>query len=241
MEKPKNNTDIVILCGGLGKRLRSVCRGKPKPMAEFGRHPFIEILINYIASFGFRRFILGVGYKASLIKNYYRNGSKNSHLKILFSEEKSPLGTGGALKKAKKFIRSNSFIVLNGDSFCKIDFLELLEFHRKKKALMTMVLTKKHNAKDCGSVNLDKNLHIVDFCEKKASKNNGFTNAGIYVFEKGIFNSLPQREKFSLEKDFFSKQKPNKSFGYKTDKLFIDIGTPERYEKAKILLHNAKF
>ena len=114
------STDVYILCGGMGKRLRSVIKNNPKPMVGIGEKPFLDIIIDYMADFGFRRFILGLGYKAEVFKRYYKN-FKPKDLEIEFCEEKTPLGTGGAVKKAKKLIISRSFLVLNGDSFCKFE------------------------------------------------------------------------------------------------------------------------
>ena len=110
--------DVFILCGGIGKRLRKVSGGTPKPMVKIGDYVFLDLLIKYIAGFGFRRFILGTGYRAGIIKDYYSSG-RFPGLDIRFSREESPLDTGGAVKNAKELIKSNPIFILNGDSLCK--------------------------------------------------------------------------------------------------------------------------
>lgn len=225
--------DAVILCGGLGERLRDVVSNRPKAMAEINRRPFLDILINYVADFGFRRFILCIGYMGDFIKQYYQQ--KKGSLKIIFSEEKEPLGTAGAIKNAESLIKSSPFLALNGDSFCQIDLRKFLQFHLEKKALASIVLTKAIDSGDYGNVALGESGQIITFDEKTNKHKNSFVNAGIYLFQKRILSSISTNEKFSLEKDFFPKMVANKFYGYITQKRFIDIGTPARYKKAEKL------
>jgi NDP-sugar pyrophosphorylase family protein len=225
------NIDVYILCGGLGKRLRRISKNKPKPMVKVGSKPFLDIIIDYMAGFGFKHFILGIGYKAEVFKKYYRN-FKQEDLNIEFSEEKIPLGTGGAVKKAKRLIKSDLFLVLNGDSFCEFKPLDFLRFHRNKKASVSILLRKVFNGTDYGRVKLDNTGQITDFDEKDNRANNCFINAGIYIFDRNVFNSMPRKKTFSLELDFFPKIVVKNCFGYTKSGFFIDIGTPERYLKA---------
>ena len=226
------NTDVYILCGGLGKRLKSIAKNNPKPMVKMGGKPFLDIIIDYMAGFGFRRFILGLGYKAEIFKKYYR-GFKSEDLEIEFCEEKTPLGTGGAVKKVKSLIKSNQFLVLNGDSFCKFNPLDFLKFHKHKKAIVSILLRKVLSGADFGKVKFDKLGRIIDFNEKDSHAKNCFINAGIYVFDKKVFNFMPRAKAFSLEHDFFPKLSKANCFGYTGSGFFIDIGTPQRYFKAR--------
>ena len=231
MSNAIKNMDVYILCGGLGKRLKSITKNYPKPMVKIGQKPFLDIIIGYMASLGFKRFVLGVGYKAETFKKYYR-GSLVKDLKIEFCEEKTPLGTGGAVKKAKNLIRSSFFLVLNGDSFCKFEPSDFLKFHKNKKAIVSILLKKVPSGADYGKVKLNKRGLIIDFNEKDSRARNCFINSGVYVFSKEIFNFMPRQKKFSLERDFFPKLAGKNCFGYTKSGFFIDIGTPERYLKA---------
>ena len=187
-----------------------------------------------MVGFGFRRFILGLGYQAEVFKKYYRD-FKSKDLEFEFCEEKTPLGTGGAVKKAKKLIRSRSFLVLNGDSFCRFEPLDFLRFHKMKKAVVSILLRKVSSGADYGMVKLDKTSRIIDFNEKNSQSQSRkcFINAGIYVFDKKAFGLMPRQEAFSLERDFFPKLSGTNCFGYTRSGFFIDIGTPERYLVAK--------
>ena len=224
-------TDVFILCGGLGKRLKSVTKNNPKPMVKIGNKPFLDIIIDYLAGFGFKSFILGIGYRAEVFKKHYEN-FRSKDLEIKFCEEKSPLGTGGAVKKARSLIKSDSFLVLNGDSFCEFNPLFFLKFHEKKQAIVSILLREVASGADYGKVKLDKENRIIDFNEKDNQAKNCLINAGVYSFNKKVFMLMPRSKSFSLELDFFPRLSEKNCFGYTSSGFFIDIGTPERYFKA---------
>ena len=228
--------DVVILCGGLGKRLRPTFEG-PKVLAKVGEKTFLDILIDNLLMHGFKNIILSVGYLKEQIKNHFNYEHNKIHdYTITFSEEEEPLGTGGALKKAKTRIISTPFMVVNGDSICKVNFRSFIEFHIEKKALLSMVLVHSNKAQDYGSVSLDDLQKITDFNEKIAGKSDNLINAGIYLMKKDIFAYMPKQKKFSLEYELFPQIIKNRCYGFLTESEFIDIGTPERYEKAINLL-----
>ena len=225
--------DVVILCGGKGKRLQPVVSDRPKALAEINGRPFLDILIDYVASFGFRRFILCIGYMGELIKQYYHQKRDNS-LMLVFSEEKEALGTAGAIKNAESNINSSPFLVMNGDSFCKIDLNEFLNSHTKKKALFSIVLSDMKDGGDYGKVVLDDSERICGFDEKANSKsNNSLTNAGMYMLDKAIFSEIPENKKCSLEYEIFPKLVNQRFYGFITEENFVDIGTPERFKQAE--------
>ena len=101
--------EAIILAGGFGKRLRNVVKDVPKPMAKIGSIPFLEIIIRKLVKDGFHHIILSVGYLSEKIKNYF--GENYNNIKITYSLEKMPLGTGGAIKKAIKKVNSDYFYV----------------------------------------------------------------------------------------------------------------------------------
>jgi len=239
MSKIIENTDVYILCGGFGKRLKSVAKNKPKPMVKVGGKPFLDIIIDHMAGLGFRRFILGIGYKAEVFRKHYRS-FKSKDLEIEFCEEETPLGTGGALKKVKSLIRSNPFLVLNGDSFCEFDPLDLLRFHKNKRAVVSILLRKVISGGDYGMVKIDRTDRITDFNEKNIRAKNCLINAGVYIFDKKAFGFMPRHKAFSLERDFFPELAGRKCFGFTKSGFFVDIGTPERHSKAnKYFLKNS--
>lgn len=235
--------DAIILCGGLGKRLRPIIYDRPKVLAKIGDTTFLDILINNVSSHRLKNMILCIGHLKDHIKRhfgYYCNNCHNDY-NIVFSEEEKPLGTGGAIKNAESLIKSDHFIVMNGDSICNTDFREFLNFHIHKNALLSMVLTRSNIYQDFGNIILDDSQMIVNYQEKMIDKNKEadkyghLINAGIYIMQKDIFSYMPNIDQFSLEYDFFPKLIGNtkdKCFGFITESELIDIGTPERYKES---------
>ncbi len=223
--------DALILCGGEGKRLRPILRNKPKAMVDINGRPFLDILIDYLQRYGIKRIILGVGYRRDMIKSYYSN--RNNKVSIEFSQEHKPLGTGGALRNSQHFIKSNPFLVMNGDSFCGINIPEFLSFHKTKNALATLALVKTKDTRSYGIIGMDASYHLCYFNEKSKIKKGGFVNTGIYLFNQKIFSYMPNRARFSLEYDFFPSLIGKRFYGYIAHKNLIDIGTPDRLKAAQ--------
>ena len=232
---PINNTlkkiDIVILCGGMGTRLSGVVSDRPKPMALINGKPFLDILIEYFAIFGFKRFILCTGHKSEAIRYYY-NG-KDGSLEFVISDEKAPMGTAGSIKNAERFICSATFLVANGDSFCSVNLADFYNFHLAKQALMSMAVVKSEETEDCGLVSFDNQKKIIGFEEKKQKQPHGYVNAGIYFFQKEILDFVAANTNYSLERDIFPKMANRNSYAFVTEEKLIDIGTPERLCLAK--------
>ncbi len=222
--------DVVILCGGMGNRLAPIINDRPKPMALINQQPFLDILTGYFSRFGFERFVLCAGYKSEVILAHFIHN--NSSLEFVISEEKSPLGTAGAIKNAQYLIISNPFLVTNGDSFCTADMTEFLKFHSDREALMSMVVTGTENTESYGSVFLDDSQRIIGFEEKKDIDKHGYINAGIYLFQKEVLPMIPAGMKYSLEYDLFPQLAGRNSHAFITNEKIIDIGTPNRYKQA---------
>lgn len=223
--------EAIILAGGLGTRLRSVVKDVPKPMATINGRPFLEYILDYLNKYNFERIILAVGYKSDVIKNHFGNSYKE--LNIKYSEEREPLGTGGAIKKALMFSEERDVLILNGDTFFVIDLIRFYKFHAEKKSNLTIALKKKRNIERYGAVLIDEDGKILGFFEKNYV-NEGLINGGIYILNKPFFLSLNFSDKFSFEKEFLERYYNMYSFyGMIFDSYFIDIGTPEDYEKAK--------
>ena len=223
--------DVLILVGGKGTRLKTVIHDRPKPMAYMGGRPFLDIIMDHVSSYGFRRFILCTGHIGGVIRDYY-NIDKADFQEILFSEESKPLGTAGAIKNAEGLIRSSPFLVMNGDSFCALDLAKFLDFHLMRGALLSMAVVKAENTGDYGLVLLDESQRVIGF-DEKGKKESIFINAGVYFFNKEILSLIPSDTQYSLEYDLFPKMTDKKFYGYSVKGNLIDIGTPERYKQAK--------
>ena len=228
---PHGQVDVIILCGGLGSRLADVVSDRPKPMAQMGRRPFLDILIDHFSSFGFRRFVLCTGHRSDCIREHYSRRADS--LEFAISDEPSPLGTAGAIKNAEASVKSNPFLVANGDSFCPVNLTEFYDFHLAKRAVMSMAVVESGNRSDAGLVAIDDCQRIVAFEEKGPRRHGRYVNAGIYLFQKEILSVIPANTKYSLEYDLFPKLVSEDSFAYICREPLIDIGTPPRYERAK--------
>ncbi len=231
-----SKTDMVILCGGLGTRLRSTIGQAQKTMATVGDEPFLNKILRYLKQQGFERIILAVGFQAQEVENYYRKNDLG--LTIEFSKEEKPLGTGGAIKNAQTFVQSDQFFAMNGDCFCALDYNAFLKDHLTKKNRATLSVSKIADSRDYGTILLGKRDVITGFEEKKDVPGGGFVNIGVYCFEKQIFDLMPTG-KFSIEQDFFPllPAKLGECFrGFVVDNEFLDIGTPDRYSNAEELI-----
>jgi NDP-sugar pyrophosphorylase family protein len=226
------STDAVILCGGLGTRLRPISKDLPKALMPFAGRTFIDILIESLLPFGFRRFVLCVGYHSEKVREHF--GRRD--YEVVFSEEAEPLGTGGALKNAMPHILSSPFLLLNGDSLCPTDLTAFLGFHDRKGGVLSMVLARPLVEQDYGVIILDGEARITAFREKEAAHKGSYINAGIYLMDHRLFDLMPASAAFSLERDLIPELLPHGCYGYITDGTLIDIGSPERYLRARTAL-----
>ena len=226
--------DTVILAGGLGTRLQSVIKDKPKCLALINGKPFIDILLDNCIKQGLQRFILCVCHlKDQIIKHL----NQRNDCEIVFSIEQEPLGTGGAVKNAETFIKSNSFFLLNGDSQVNSSFSALANFNTKKKGDMSLLLSAIEESQDYGNVNIDDNHRIILFNEKPNVKTNSTINAGVYFMQKFLVDSLTYNKNYSLEKDLLPVWiKKYNVFGKVTNSSVLDIGTPKRLSLARKIM-----
>lgn len=131
----------VILAGGLSSRLRKKINDKPKSMVSVLGKPFLEYQIEQLKRYGITEIVLCVGYLGDQIKYFFKNGAEFG-VSIEYATEKKLLGTGGALKNAQKYLQDSTFLVLNGDSYLDMDFLDFIRYHKERKAKRTIALTR---------------------------------------------------------------------------------------------------
>ncbi|MDD7985737.1 nucleotidyltransferase family protein [Lentisphaera marina] len=226
---------VLILAGGLGTRLRSVVSDRPKVMADVDGKPFLEHLLTYLYGFGFRHFVISTGYMADLIKDL---GVSLKGISIEYCHEGKPMGTGGAIRLALPYFKSETVLVMNGDSFCSLDYNKFLESYHLRGRVDSLVITEVEDVSRYGFVELSTCDRVKSFEEKGQGSGVGFINAGIYLLNKTTIESLPQEVNISLEKEVF----PNMSnlHAFKTSGPFIDIGTPESYDRAGQFFNNLR-
>jgi len=225
--------DAMILCGGLGTRLRPVIGDAQKVLAPVLDTPFLGILTNNLITVGFRHFIFCTGYQKDAVRSFIEERFFGlPDISYEFSEEDEPLGTGGAVKKAFSLVRGVRALVANGDTFIRLDFPAFFERHKETGAVLTIALARSER-EDGGTVSLDSEARLVAFKEKQSPSPSSYINAGVYIMGKGIERFFPDAEKFSLEEDVFPlAARARVSGGFVTNGALLDIGTPERYKSA---------
>ncbi len=192
------NVPVVILCGGYGTRISEETRVKPKPMVLIGNKPILSHIIGIYKYYGFKKFILALGYKSSYIKKYFSK-KNNQNIQLVYTGKETK--TGGRLLRLKKFlIKEKTFMLTYGDGVSSINISKLIKFHNSHGKIATITATRPPVR--FGELNMKKNS-VISFKEKpQASK--GWINAGFFVFNKEIFkfikNDQTMLEKEPLEK-----------------------------------------
>ncbi len=201
------NIPVVILCGGLGTRLREETEYKPKPMVEIGGKPVLWHIMKVYAHYGFRRFILCLGYKGNVIKDYFLNyeamsndftlhlGRKDSltyqssHTEQGFDITLVDTGlktmTGGRVKRIEQFINSDTFMVTYGDGLANVDIGALVAFHRHHGKLTTLTATRPPSR--YGILDMTAEGHVHRFREKVQTE---WINGGFLVCNRRVFDYL---------------------------------------------------
>ncbi|MEM0465189.1 MAG: sugar phosphate nucleotidyltransferase [Candidatus Pacearchaeota archaeon] len=226
----------IILAGGFGSGLGSVAKDFPKPMILVAGKPLLEHQIIFLRENGITDLIIAVHHMSDIIKSYFGDGNRFG-INITYSEEDIPLGTAGAIKNAERYI-DDTFLVLNGDCYSRIDLKDFLEFHKNKRSKCTIAVTKSKNKEKYGNVLLD-NDKVIEFLEKENEKNEinnleYFVNVGVYLFEPIIFDYIEPKRNISLEKDIFQKlMNENILRGYLYDGYFIDVEDSKAYNQLK--------
>ncbi len=226
-EVKTRDTDVLILCGGSGTRFREVRDDIPKVLAPINGTPFIDLILEDLIVQGFQRIILATGHLSIKIENHLK---QRNDAEYIISKESKPLGTGGAIKFAEQYFNSNFILVLNGDSKIECYFADLLSFHQKKQANITVLISKVIGGKDYGNVEINNDDRIVNFLEKPAAEKTSLVNAGVYLLNIGLLESQRKSHNYSFEKDWLPTWVNSYNVcGYITEADFYDIGTPERY------------
>lgn len=226
--------EAIVLAGGFGTRLRSVVSDVPKPMAQVAGRPFLALLLAHLKAAGFGRVVLSVGYMAEVIRGHF--GTSWQGMSLAYAVEDSPLGTGGAIRAAMRLCEADHVHVFNGDTYLAVD-LAATEAQWQRTQLPLIVAREVADTARYGRLDIDADGRIRGFLEKQASGGPGAINAGCYVLPRGIVEEFPGEERFSFEHDYLREAVVRRVFlAHRTEADFIDIGTPEDYARAQILL-----
>ncbi len=221
--------EAIILAGGFGTRLRELVSDVPKSMAPIAGRPFLEILLSNLKKKGFKRIILSLGYKADVVISHF--GSRFGNMELCYEVERSPLGTGGALRASLMHCRSNHVFVFNGDTFLDLETsqIEALWVANQNPIIVAREV---QDTLRYGRI-YDDGGYVAELVDKGIA-GPGLINAGCYLLPTHVLDSFKLGQFFSLESDFlrmFVKKAPVELFVSKG--FFIDIGIPSDYKLAQ--------
>jgi D-glycero-alpha-D-manno-heptose 1-phosphate guanylyltransferase len=226
-----HHVQAAILAGGLGTRLRSAVPGRPKVLAPVGGRPYLTYVLDQLAEAGVRDAVLLTGYRADEVRATL--GTEHAGLRLTYSVEHTPLGTAGAVRQALPLLSSPTVLLLNGDSFCDVDFHAFWEFHGQTNGGASLVLARVADVSRFGQAFPEADGRILRFAEKGMGRVAGWINAGIYLLDRALLGTLPADTPLSLERDLLPKWVGGgRVHGFPGAGRFLDIGTPESYARA---------
>ncbi len=244
----RGDMKVIVLCGGLGTRLREETEFRPKPLVEIGGHPILWHIMKTYAHAGFRDFVLCLGYRGNMIKEYFLNYEamnsdfticlgRNSkieytydHLEQDFRVTLADTGlntmTGGRVKRVEKHIEGNTFMLTYGDGVSDVDINRLLAFHKSHGKLATVTAVVPSSR--FGIVETDSASRVTSFLEKPKSQ--GRASAGYFVFERKVFDYLGG-DNCVLEREPLERLAADgELMAYEHDGFFYAMDTYREYE-----------
>jgi len=219
----------ILLVGGFGTRLMPLTKNTPKPMLTVAGIPVTEHQLNMAKAAGITKIVLATSYLSELFTPYFGDGSKWG-MQIQYAVEETPLGTGGAIRNAAKLINSSeSIVILNGDVLSSHNLSEQIRQHEANNADVTLHLTQVEDARAYGCVPTDSNGRVTAFLEKMDKPVTNQINAGCYVFNPRVLDSIPLDTVVSVERETFPLLVKNGAavYGYVENSYWVDIGTPQ--------------
>lgn len=231
--------EAIVLAGGLGTRLRQVVPELPKPMAPVNGRPFLEYLLDYWVEQGVNRFILSVGYKRDAIFGHFGHRYRNAD--VVYAIEDQPLGTGGGLLAALGQLKGRDpFLAMNGDTFFEVELGQMRRFHDAKEAEITIALRNVDANSRYAGVSVDGEGRITAFDSQARTAGKALINGGVYLATRSIFVEMAAQihGPVSIEDQLYPRllSAGRRIYGYSSQGRFIDIGIPEDYRRAAMLL-----
>ena len=227
----------VIMVGGKGTRLRPLTNNCPKPILPILDKPCTEYFIDALADAGIEEVIMACGYRSQQVRDALGDGSKQG-IKVIYSYEDHPLGTGGAVKLIQDKL-DDVFIAINGDNFMDIDFRAMVKEHFETGADITISLSTTDNPCEVGIVRLDDTGKVLEFKEKPKPEEvfSNILNTGVYVINKWVLDYIPEDTMYDLSKELFPllMEKGYTIHGYKEPGHWMDIGRPKDFLGANLL------
>ena len=225
----------VVMAGGEGTRLRPLTSNQPKPMVSLCGKPCMEYIMELLAAHGFGEAVVTLMFMPKAVRDYFGDGSPIG-MSLDYSIELTPAGTAGSVKLAQDRLGDDTFIVISGDALTDFDLGEIVAFHKRRGAMVTIALKREENPLDFGVVVVDDEGRIERFLEKPTWGQvfSDTVNTGIYVLEPAVFEHIPNREPYDFSRDLFPKLLDMGAplYGYVANGYWQDIGSLPQYLSA---------
>ncbi len=219
---------VILMAGGLGQRLHPLTESCPKPLLRVGGKPLLETILESFIEQGFRHFFISVNYKAEMIIEHFGDGARWG-VELKYINESKRLGTAGALGLLPAKPQA-PILLMNGDILTKINYGQLLEFHKKSLSDATVCIKEQHSQIPYGVVTVDQN-RLKKIEEKPAQR--FFINAGLYVLNPEVLNYVPPDSYFDIPELFKVLLKNEKEIAaFPIREYWVDIGRFDDYERA---------
>ena len=215
----------AILAGGYGTRLRPRVADRPKVLAEVRGRPFLAYLLDQVADAGVGHVVLCTGYMGEQVRGTF--GDSYGSLRLVHSQESLPLGTAGSLRLALPLFKSETVLIMNGDSICNADLRGFYSWHCSRGAKTTILLTEMSDIERYGRVEVNLDGVVLSFVEKGGNSGPGLISAGVYLIERPVLLAIPASGAVSLEREVFPAWIGQGLHGYRSEGRFLDIGSPE--------------
>lgn len=221
----------VVMAGGEGTRLRPLTCEHPKPLVPVVNQPVMQHILTLLKKHNIEEVIATLHYLADEIESYFEEG-ENFGMNISYSIEDIPLGTAGSVKKVEEKL-NDTFLIISGDALCDFDLTAAINFHREKKALATIVLTRVENPLEYGVVITEEDGKIKKFLEKPSWGEvfSDTVNTGIYILQPEVLRYMERDKQYDFSKDLFPLllQRNEPLYGYIAEGYWCDIGNLQQY------------
>ena len=224
----------VVMAGGAGSRLRPLTVGRPKPMLPLVNQVVLGHILELLRNHGITEVVVTLSYMASMIEDYFGDGSSMG-VRIRYSIEESPLGTAGSVANARQYL-DDTFLVISGDAVTNFNLEEIIAFHKEKKAMATIVLYHVPEPLDYGVIVTDADGRVTRFLEKPSwsEVTSDTVNTGVYVLEPEVLDLIPAGQSFDWSSEVFPQmlEKGLPVYGCIAPGYWCDIGNISEYRRA---------
>ena len=223
---------VVILAGGYGTRLSEYTKTIPKPMVMIKNKPLIYYVMKIYANYGYKNFYIALGYKGSVIKNYFKKKIHDWNVNLV--ETGNNTMTGGRLKRLRQILKDETFLLTYGDGVSNINIKKLVNFHKKNKKLVTLTAVRPPARFGALKLKGDK----VKYFKEKSKLDEGWINGGFFVMEPKFLKFI-KNDKTYLEREPLEKMcKLNNLIAYKHNDFWQCVDTKRDLDKLKKTLKN---